>query len=144
MKLYLTYGAEPCPAMDVAWFDEKHIKEHSYANLSGLAERATVTRLRSENVLDRLAPSEAFLALAHWMDLLAHGGEITLIVTDFESIARGYIRGEFGMDYVHSRLADRKSFQTLEGLTGVLKSRGLKIVTARVEGTLTVVVGKRS
>ena len=144
MNILLTYNDKQREMQGWHWFDEiTNLPDEKLSYCSLGLEQATVNKIFSENVLDRLSPQDAAHAVRHWTKLLAHNGVLCLVVTDFEEVARNYQQMEFDMDMVNLRLGDRRSLHTLVQLVSVLKNSGLKIVMARNEGLAAVIVARR-
>jgi hypothetical protein len=148
LNLLLTWNDRGREKDGWVWHDNQTTCESGtgpdYDDLTLLgAEPAGVDRLVAEHVLDRLPPHRVPKALDYWVSLLAHGGELTVAVTDFDTLARAFLRGEVPMDLLNARLAGRDSLHTLAGLCDVLRGRGLRLVSARAEGLAAVAVARR-
>jgi predicted SAM-dependent methyltransferase len=110
-----------------------------YHNLP--VEPADAAELVADHVLDRLGPKEAHQAILHWVTRLARGGTIRVVATDFDTVARAYLRGDIDLGGVNGILGP--SHHSVEALSGVLRSVGLSVLTARTEGNAAVVVARR-
>jgi hypothetical protein len=143
-KIYLTLGPANEPAMShYEMLDRTHPAweggRWDYANLP--VEPADAAELVADHVLDRLGPKEARDALQHWVTRLARGGIIRVVATDFDTVARAYLKGDLGLDQLNGILGP--SQHSVQALADVLRSGGLFIVAARTEGTAAVVVARR-
>jgi predicted SAM-dependent methyltransferase len=142
-RIYLTMGPANEPKLsDYERFDKSafpDLADWDYDRLP--VERADAAELVADHVLDRLGYVEAGRALTHWVTLLSRGGELTITATDFDTVARSYLRAELDINQVNGILGP--SHHSLVQLVDVLKNAGLLVTKARIEGTSAVVVAER-
>lgn len=59
----------------------------------------SVDKIYAFHVVDRLFADEAQAALKNWYKLLAPGGQLIVVVDDFEYLARAFVGGDIKVDY---------------------------------------------
>lgn len=83
----LTVWNEPGPEVDVVM------------DLKNLTFRpGTVSKIYSFHVADHLFPGEAQEAIKNWADCLAKGGELYIVVDDFQYLARAFVGGDLTIE----------------------------------------------
>lgn len=83
----------------------------------------SVQSIYSFHVLDHLFPSEVSGALENWFKCLSSGGQLHVIVDDFEYIARGLVGGDINIEMVND-LHNHPTQYTKEDLIARLKKAG--------------------
>lgn len=116
-------------------------------NLSAVADPGECEEVVALGVLDCYPADAVDGVLDHWLSLLAHGGRLTVSVTDLREVARGFLAGAIGLDEANSLLhggaVKKASALDLLSLAEVLENKGYKILHKRVVNRRAVVTCER-
>ena len=121
------------------------------ADLGPLVDAGEATEVVALGVLDHLPGHAADGVLRHWLSRLAHGGRLTVGVTDAREVARGVLSGALSIEDANERLCGaqrtagqfKKSAYMLGQLSGVLESLGYRVLARRIEDYTAVVTVER-
>src|SRR3990167_4567155 len=85
----------------------------------------TINTIFYFTVLDHLFEEESIQAIKNWRECLKPGGQLYVIVDDFDYICRSYISGDFPIQDFNMKFSHPLYFSK-DSLTQVLESTGFK------------------
>jgi predicted SAM-dependent methyltransferase len=85
----------------------------------------SISKIYAFHVADHFFPGEAQDAIKNWVHCLANGGELYVVVDDFEYTARGFVGGDISIDTFNQQHA-APIFFTRDNLFALILKAGIK------------------
>lgn len=85
----------------------------------------SIKTIYSFHVADHLFPGEAQDAIRNWVSCLANGGQLYVVVDDFEFIARAFVGGDINID-TFNKMHASPTFFTRDNLLQLMAFGGIK------------------
>ncbi len=115
--------------------------------LDNLIDDAECEEIRAINVLEYYSIHQVGLVLKHWISKLAHGGTLTIGCVDVREVSKAVCNADISIEdtnlFLHglqrSPIDFKRSNYTVSQIAEVLKNKGLKVVSKKVENLQCIV-----
>ena len=120
-------------------------------DISKVASDSECVELISEDVIDYLEKKESIEALSGWIKKIRRGGKIIVTSIDAYGVAKSFYRKEIDIktfnNIIHGNFLSpwdvRLSHTTIEELSELFESKGLKVTKKRINGIKLMVEAER-
>lgn len=152
MRLNITFGGEPVNGfLNVdPYFDHDGKTKCAIDNID-CVDNNECEEIIALDVLEYIPVQLADKTIDHWVSKLAHGGKLTVNATNIRQVARSVINKSVNLDELNEYIYGSQRFDweikrgmvDLDRLCGAMISKGLKIVSKRLDGLKMFVTAER-
>jgi hypothetical protein len=153
MKLNLTLGGTPKNGyLNIdPYFEAEGKTKADLGNLNEYVDDNECSQILALDILEYLPVPVADQILNHWISKLAHNGQLILSATNVRQVCKCIINKSLPLDVSNELLYGSQRYDwevkrgmvDIERLTSALQSKGLRILSKRLNGLQMCVVAER-